>query len=201
MKHPNIKFPDKLLPYKGVILFAVVMMLSNFFWKYNVLGDEAKTNDSIVTLWGLDISAPFVFMAHHVANFSKNLLHFVGSMVTLETGNILRHGNGCSVQIVWACTGLKQAYICFCILAFARGSWLKKLWYIPLSLLVVYTFNIFRITFIVACIENHPHWFHFLHLYAFKYIFYGIIFLMWAFWEEKIAGKEELKTKTDIADV
>jgi len=188
-----IKFPKKLIPYKGVILFAVILMLSNFFWKYNVLGDEANDINSTVTFWGLDISAPFIWMAHHVAHASESVLKLFGSNVMMKTGNILSYPNGNSVIIIWACTGLKQAYIYICILAFARGPWLKKLWYIPLSLLVIYAFNIFRIAFIVACIENHSDWFEFLHLYFFKYIFYGIIFLMWVFWEEKIARKETEK--------
>jgi exosortase/archaeosortase family protein len=191
MKLPTLNFPEKLKPYKGVILFFVVLMGTNLFWKYNIQGDESLSVDTMVTFWGLDISAPFTGMAHHVAQVTTYLLHVFGSKVVLEPSNIIRHTNGNSVLIIWACTGIKQAYICFCILAFSRGSWLKKLWYIPLSLIVVYVFNIFRITFIVGCIGIHPNWFNFLHLYAFKYVFYGIIFLMWVFWEEKIVGKKE----------
>jgi len=191
MKIPSSIFPEKLEPYKGVILFFVVLMGTNLFWKYNILGDESMKADSMVTFWGMDISAPFTRMALHVASVTTGILHFFGSGVILEHSNILRHTNGNSVLIIWACTGIKQAYICFCILAFSRGPWSKKLWYIPLSLIVVYIFNIFRITFIVACIENHPTWFQFLHLYAFKYVFYGIIFLMWVYWEEKIVGMKK----------
>jgi exosortase/archaeosortase family protein len=193
MKISDIKLPEKLIPFKGVILFAVILMLSNFFWKYNILGDESEGLNSTITFWGLNISAPFVWMAKHVAWVCESTLQFFGSAIYLRPDNILGFPNGNSVQIIWACTGLKQAYIFMCIIAFNRGSWRKKVWFIPLGLLVVYLFNIFRIVFIAACIENHPNWFHFLHLYAFKYLFYGIIFLMWVLWEEKIVGKEENK--------
>lgn len=185
-----IKFPKKLEPYKGVILFAVILLGSNLFWKYNVVGDESTNANSVVTFGGIDISAPFVLMANHVARVCASILHFFNYKVMLEPNNILRYPNGNSVQIIWACTGLKQAYIFFCIIAFYRGSWLKKLGYIPLGLGVVYLFNIFRIAFIAAFIDMHPTSFEFLHQYLFKYIFYGIIFLMWVLWEEKIAGKE-----------
>jgi len=194
MKLLSYNYPEKLEPYKGVILFFVVLMGTNLFWKYNVMGDESMKADSMVTFWGMDISAPFTWMALHVARVTTGILHFFGSGVVLKPSNILRYSNGNSVLIIWACTGIKQAYICFCILAFSRGPWNKKLWYIPLSIAVVYIFNIFRITFIVGCIENHPTWFHFLHQYAFKYVFYGIIFLMWVYWEEKIA-----KVKKEIS--
>jgi len=198
MKLPNLRFPERLVPFKGVILFGVILMGTNLLWKYDVLGDESSSLDSMVTFWGFNISAPFIWMAHHVAHVSIAILHFFGSNVTLNPANILRHTNGHSVQIIWACTGIKQAYICFCILAFSRGPWLKKLWFIPLSLLVVYAFNIFRITFIVACIENHPSWFEFLHLYAFKYVFYGIIFLMWVLWEERFVDRGKLSANKPV---
>ncbi len=198
MKIPHFRFPAKLEPFKGVILFGIILMLSNFFWKYDVLGDESKSVDSLVTFWGINISAPFVWMGHHVSRVSVAILHLFGSGVVLDPSNILRHTNGHSVQIIWACTGIKQAYICFCILAFSRGPLHKKMWFIPLSLLVVYAFNIFRITFIVACIENHPNWFEFLHLYAFKYVFYGIIFLLWVLWEERFVEKDTFIEKEPV---
>lgn len=184
-------------PFKGVILFVVVLMLSNFFWKYNVLGDEAERGDSIVTFFGFGISEPFVWMAHHVSQTTYGILHFFSSAVHLQSEqNIFYYPNGNSVRVIWACTGIKQAYITFCIFAFARGPWLKKLWYVPIALLVGYLFNIFRIAFITACIENHPDWFEWLHLYFFKYLFYGIIFLLWVYWEEKIVNQEFQQKKT-----
>ena len=198
MRLPTFRLPEKLLPYKGVILFFVVLMGANLFWKYNIQGDESMRADSMVTFLGADISAPFTWMALHVARVTTFILHSFGSDVVLEPSNVLRYPNGNSVLVIWACTGIKQAYICFCILAFSRGPRIKKLWYIPLSLIVVYAFNIFRITFIVACIENHPGWFHFLHLYAFKYVFYGIIFLMWVYWEENIAGTKDMKKSVQV---
>jgi len=196
MKIPKIKIPEKLEPFKGVFFFAVILMASNFFWKYNIVGDEASALDSEVSLWGFDISAPFIWMAKNVTHMSFLILNFIGSDISLMPSNILRHANGNSVQIIWACTGIKQAYIFFCIIAFNRGPWLKKLWYIPLGLLVVYVFNIIRISFIVGVVGEHPDWFHFLHMYAFKYVFYLIIFLMWVLWEEKIAGKRPVKDAT-----
>lgn len=195
MKARILQIIEKLLPYKGVILFAVILFASNFVWKYTVLGDES---DNLVTFFGINISAPFVWMAHHVAVMSETILSGMGFDISMDPRNILRHENGYSVRIIWACTGIKQAYIFFFIIAFYRGPWLKKLWYIPLGLLVVYLFNIFRITFIVACIRDYPHWFHFLHLYLFKYMFYIIIFGLWVIWEEKIAGKPKSKTPENI---
>lgn len=192
MKLALFKLPPKLAPYRGVIGFVVILMVSNFIWKYNVLGDET---DTLVTLWGIDISAPFIYMTRHVAEICTWLLHVTGHNVTLDTLNILRHDNNVSVQIIWGCTGLKQAYIFICIIAFSRGPWAKKMWYIPLGLIVVYIFNIFRITFIIAFIENYHNAFDLLHFYIFKYLFYLIIFAMWVYWEEIIVRTKQLSNK------
>lgn len=189
MAPTTFDFQKKLEPIRGVLIFFITLLVANLFWKYNVLGDESPTVDSMVTFWGFNISAPFVWMAHHVAHATIAFLHFFGSSATLTDTNNIQFANGNSVRIIWACTGMKQAYICFCIIAFSRGPWRKKAWFIPLSLLLVYAFNIFRIAFIVACIQNHPNWFHFLHVHVFKYIFYGIIFLMWVYWEEMIVDR------------
>jgi exosortase/archaeosortase family protein len=169
-----------------VILFAIILMVANFFWKYNVMGDEDEGLNSLVAFWSINITPPFVWMAKHVAVVTETVLQTLGFNISLKPDNILGYPNGNGVQIIWACTGLKQAYIFCCIIAFNRGSWKKKIWFIPLGLLVVYLFNIFRIAVIAACMEFHPDWFKFLHLYLFKYIFYGIIFLMWVLWEEKV---------------
>lgn len=189
-----MKFPEKLQPYKGVLGFILILFISNIFWKYNVLGDES---DTAVSFWGLDISAPFTILTKHVAVMTTAILHFLGWKVNLDASNVLRQETGNSAQLIWACSGLKQAYIFFCIVAFSRGPWLKKLWFIPAGLIVVYLFNIFRITVIVACIDKHPDWFEFLHLYFFKYLFYAVIFGMWVIWEEKIAVNK-IKGSTNI---
>lgn len=196
MQLSKIKLLEKIEPYKGVLLFAFLLMCSNYFWKYNVLGEESFSLTSKVTLWGFDISTPFLWMTNHIAHLTLSILNLLGSNVILTPGNIFKHENGFLVQIVWACTGIKQAYIFFCILAFYRGPWKHKLWYIPLGLVVVYLFNVFRITFIIGVVEFRPEWFHFLHITAFKYLFYAVIFLMWVVWEEKFVHKPGVK-KTD----
>jgi len=54
-----MKLPAKIVPYNGVIYFVVILLASHFFWKFTVLGDES---DTLVTFFGLDISAPFNYL-------------------------------------------------------------------------------------------------------------------------------------------
>ena len=178
------KFGVALSPFAGISYFVVILIVSHFFWKFTVLGDET---DQFVSFFGMDISAPFIAMARHVAVMSSELLSFMNFPVELNANNIIRHDNGVAVQIVWSCTGLKQAYIFTCIILFYRGSFKKKMWFIPLGLLLVYVFNIFRITAITALIKANSDWFYLLHEHAFKYMFYAMIFGLWVIWEEKIS--------------
>ncbi len=73
-------------------------------------------------------------------------------------------------------------------------------WFIPAGVLVCFLINIVRIIILVVVIENHQAIFKVLHESVLKYIFYGIIFLMWVLWEEKIAtvnlSSEETEKQT-----
>ena len=191
----RFKVPESIEPYSGIIYFVVLLMLSHFFWKFTVLGDETET---VVTFFGMNISAPFNLMADHVAKVTTRMLEIMGYSISLSADNVVRHDNNVAVHVVWACTGLKQAYIFVCIIAFYRGTLKNKLWFIPLGLLVVYLFNIFRIVAITALIKEHPEWFYILHEHVFKYLFYVIIFGMWIYWEEVVSKKTVQSSKKQV---
>ena len=55
---------DRLKPYYDVIIFMVTLLVANYFWKWTMIGDE---NGDMVTWFGLDVTAPFEFMACHIA--------------------------------------------------------------------------------------------------------------------------------------
>jgi exosortase/archaeosortase family protein len=173
----------------GILYFMVILVVSHFLWKFLVLGDEGGEQ---VTFLRLDISKPFIFAAHHIAETTENILNYLGFNVRLFPNNVIRHlENNNSVQIVWSCTGIKQAYIYFCIIAFYRGPWKHKLWYIPMGFVFVYLFNIFRIAFIGGIVGKFPEQFTLWHEYILKYTFYLMIFLLWVVWEEKFANKKK----------
>lgn len=187
MKNSISKILKAIEPYSGVIYFSIILFVSHFAWKFTVIGDDT---DTLVTWFGADISTPFNFMAVHVAEATAAVLRFLGIDLQLQADNVIRHANGQAVRIVWSCTGIKQAYIFVCIILFYKGPFRRKLWYIPLGLLIVYLFNIFRISAITALIGVRPEWFEFLHEHLFKYMFYALIFGIWVFWEEKMVIKK-----------
>ena len=174
----------------GIIYFLVVLFCCHYFWKFTVIGDES---DTVVTFLGLNISAPFIWLTNNLATAVIYLLKNWLNLSFAVHDNTIFFDNHYSISIIWACSGLKQMYIYFCVIAFYRGPWLQKLWYIPMGLMVVYLFNIFRITAISYIAYNNRETFDFLHNHLFKYLFYGVIFLLWVVWEHKFVLKRQQK--------
>ena len=171
-----------------VIVFIVTLLVANYFWKWTMNGDEFGEQ---VTWFGLDVTAPFEFMACHVASAVYWLLSLFRDTVYMPDEHTIRFASGAGTTIIWGCSGLKQSFIWMCLiltvlpLSNAR-LWLDKLWYIPVGWVACYAFNILRIFLIALLIEHHPDWFEMLHNYLFKYLFYAMLFGLWVIFVEKI---------------
>ncbi|MCQ2333006.1 MAG: exosortase/archaeosortase family protein [Paludibacteraceae bacterium] len=168
-----------MAPYRDILLFVVVLFASNYFWKLTVDGDET-VRDSVVTWLGMNVTAPFDGLSHHIARVVYCLVSTVRDTISIR-GNVLIWETGSATSIAWSCTAIKQTFIWLCVMLFASGPWKHKLWFIPLGVMCLYAFNILRITLITLVIEFHPEYFHVLHAYVFKYLFYGFLFALWAF--------------------
>ena len=182
----NIK--DALRPYTDVIIFMVTLFVANYFWKFTVSGDE---NGDLVTWFGLDITAPFEFMACHIASVVYRLVSLFRDTAIMTDPHTIHFTSGTGTTIIWGCTAIKQSFIWFWLIAtvipFTDAKLqIAKLWYIPLGWLCCYLFNILRIFLIALFIEHHPEWFHLLHDYIFKYAFYAMLFGLWVIFVEKI---------------
>ena len=177
--------------YKDILIFVVTLLVANYAWKWTFVGDE---EGDVVTWLGMDVTAPFLFMAQHVTSVVYWLLSLVRETAYMTDDTIIRFsstGNG--TAIIWGCTGLKQSFIWLCLILTVRSipgyekqTWLHKLWFIPFGWLCCYAFNILRIFLISLFIEYHREWFPILHDYIFKYLFYAMLFGLWVWFVEKI---------------
>lgn len=175
--------PELFRPYEDIIIFVLTLFVANYFWKWSMVGDE---NGDMVTWFGWDITAPFEIMACHIASAVYWLLSLVRDTVHLIGAHTIRFDSGSGTTIIWGCSGLKQSFIWLMLMLTVRGGWKQKTWYIPLGWVFCYAFNILRIFLIALLIEFHPEWFHPLHDYVFKYLFYGGMFVLWVIFVEKI---------------
>ncbi len=174
---------QKFEPIHGVIYFVVLLTACHFAWKMAFVEEPNAIPRKITFLW-FDVSRYFAFLVKHLANVVYFILNDVFSINVFKIGNYFVYPNTAVIDLVWSCSGLKQAYIFFSIIAFYPGKHIHKLWYIPLGLIVVYLFNIFRITLITYLLRDNPDWFEMLHEGS-KYVFYAIIFMLWVIWAEK----------------
>lgn len=165
----------------------VVLLASNYLWKLTVHGDELVGGD-VVTWLGLDVTAPFDGLSHHIARVVYCLVSTVRDTISIR-GNVLIWETGSATSIAWSCTAIKQTFIWLCIMLFTAGPWKHKLWFIPLGMVGIYVFNILRITLITLTIEHHPECFDLLHTYVFKYLFYAFLFALWVVWVEKLKSR------------
>ena len=139
-------------------------------------------------------------MACHIARVVYWLVSLFRDTAFMADEHTIRFVGGTGTSIIWGCTAIKQSFIWFWLIATVR-PWivrfspftfhfspftLAKLWYIPLGWVCCYAFNILRIFLIALLIEHHPEWFHMLHDYIFKYLFYGMLFGLWVIFVEKI---------------
>lgn len=170
-------------PYRDILLFVVVLLVSNYVWKFTVHGDELSYGGTVTWLC-CDVTLPFDWMSQHIARVVYVIVSLFRDTLSIR-GTRLIWETGSSTGIVWSCTAIKQSFLWLCVMLFASCPWKHKLWFIPLGVVCLYAFNILRITLITLVIEFHPEYFHVLHAYVFKYLFYGFLFALWAFRPQK----------------
>ena len=172
-----------LSPYWGVGYFIVLLLATHFLWKIVVDGD-LKSHQ--IAVFGQDMTSQFyalsVFTAKVVYWFVR-LFPNTNNFFISDTTLYFQDG-GLRPYIMWGCTAVKQLYIFITIMVFYKGPWRKKLWYIPMGCIILWIYNIIRLAMISYLTYGHPERFHFLHEGLFRYIFYGLMFLLWLCWEE-----------------
>lgn len=170
---------NKLGPLVDVAIFSSIIIFFHFLWwdfgfksfLYN-FGSFEKME---------------LFMARQVFLPSAWFdLHVLGYNIrTLNTTIYFPDING-FIEVNESCSGVKQFYQWTVLMILFPGPWKKKLWYIPLGIVIIHLNNILRIIFLSVILENWPDYWHFAHDWILRPFFYVIIFTLWVIWVEKI---------------
>jgi exosortase/archaeosortase family protein len=175
--------------YKGIIYFVCLLFFFHFSWKMAIDGDMVGTQ---MYLFGKDITPEWFNTACRWLTVAAGwFVHLFPNTQDLVIENTLLYfpDGGIKIAIIWGCIGLKQMsifcgimifYRCF---PFEKYQW-NKLWYIPMSCILLTIYNVIRIGSIVLLTNGHPERFESLHDGIFRYIYYTIIFILWVVWEE-----------------
>lgn len=209
----NNRYYKKLEPFKDILWFLCLFILFEFIWKLCVhVGEDER----ILIVLGKDITRYTEGINLVTAEIIYWVIHdFFGNHDFFINGTTLMFKNSIPIEIVWGCTGLKQLLMFSFILTFYFGPLRKKLWFLPMSLLILLVVNILRLVIIFYIIKNpfpewfisanewynnrvwsntkenyiqfYRDWFNVFHRDIFTWIYYdGVIFILWLIWEEKI---------------
>lgn len=207
------KHLKKVWSYKDIIWFLLLFLIFEFLWKLAVHQGE---DESILLVFGYDVTQ----YTEGISLWTAKMTHWLVNSVfgyhnfDIEGSTIFFEGS-LNVDIIWGCTGLKQLFMFAFILSFYFGPRRKKLWFIPLSLIILALVNILRLAIICIIIKDpfpewfisinewyngrtwentretywqfYTDWFNVFHRDAFTFIYYdGIVFILWLVWEEMI---------------
>lgn len=129
-------------------------------------------------------------VAEHVAHVCVYLADSLGFNAAISRRNgfstLIMMNHEPSVWIDSGCTGLTlMALFAGFVIAYP-GPIIKKLWYIPVGLVVIYIVNIIRV---LALAINHGHSsFDFNHKYTYTIFTYVAIFVLWMVWANRLSG-------------
>ncbi len=181
--YPFIKLfiqKHKLQPAIDVLFFAIIIYFFHWLWWSGGLKHFLEEFAFF--------SETEQFLAHQVflpaAWLVENLLHYPA------VDNTLYFARNSYVAVEGACSGLKQFYEWTVLMILFPGPWRKKLWYIPLGLIVIHINNIIRIVILSVVVIHWPQHWDFIHMWILRPFFYVVIFALWVVWVERLKVKK-----------
>jgi exosortase/archaeosortase family protein len=178
----NLKL-QKLKFLQDVFLFAVIIYGFHLLWWKGGLDHFLSRYTSFAELQEFiahQVYLPASWLVNHVAGYA------------IQTGhNTLYFSNGAYVAVEKSCSGLKQMYEWLALMILFPGPWKRKLWYIPVGIVVIHLENILRIFILSVVAVNWPaHW-DLIHMWIMRPFYYVVIFLLWLIWVERIKDKKQ----------
>ena len=137
-------------------------------------------------------------VTYNIAAISAQLLRWFGLNATAATiqgqYNVIYLNNVLSVSIEDGCNGLVlMALFAGFVIAYP-GPLLKKLYFIPAGLLLVYFINVIRVVMLVINRDISISTFDFNHKYTYTTTLYVNIFGLWMLWANVFARITEVET-------
>lgn len=176
----------KLRPLADVFLFVLIILVFHKFWW------DWGFKDFLINYTGfLELEQ---YMAYQVFWPSAWIdKHILGYEITTRDTTLLFPNNG-YIHVNGSCSGLKQFYQWIFLMVLFPGPWKKKLWFIPMGILIIHLVNIFRIVALSVILMNWPDQWHFSHDWILRPFFYVVIFAMWVIWVERFRNKPRSKS-------
>lgn len=168
---------------KDVFLFIVITVLIHFVWRFWAVGfDYAPINKFMYSLMGL--------MAEEVYRESAWMIDVLLNIVRVDDSMQIYFPNNCMIYVNSGCSGLKQILQFSLLIFLFPGPRIKKLWFIPLGVIIVHLTNVVRVVGLAVVMNYWPKYWDFSHDYVFRPLFYIVIFILWVVWVERLKDKQ-----------
>lgn len=170
-----------------VALFILITALIHYAWRFwQVQYDYAPIKDFLYSLMDR--------MSEEVYRESVWIISGIYDIVRFDDILEFVLPNKNTIYINKGCSGLKQIIQFALLMILFPGPWKKKLWFIPLGMLIIHLTNLFRVVGLTVVMMKWPNDYDFSHDNIFRPFFYVVIFLLWMWWNDGIR-KRALQAK------
>jgi exosortase/archaeosortase family protein len=132
------------------------------------------------------------FLTQHILQVTSWTLATLFNLSNTIENDIIVLPGGQRLQMQFGCSGLEQFILIFFLLILLPGPWRQKLWFIPLSVLVIHFFNVIRFIGIAIQLNHSQQHFHFIHDWIFRPFIYLVIFFIWVAWVELFSKNKKI---------
>lgn len=158
-----------------VIIFSAITYGFHLFWR-------TFTGDIHAIDWFNDLAVWLSDRVFEQAVWVNR--HIFGLEMVFPEYNTLVIPDQGYVHVNISCSGLKQFFQAIVLFLLFPGPWKHKLWYMPLSIVVMHAMNVFRIVALSLTIIIAPRHWDFTHDWIVRPMFYVVLFLLWVVWVE-----------------
>jgi exosortase/archaeosortase family protein len=169
---------------RAVLWFCLITVIIHFAWRFWV----NSLNYFPVKNFMSQLSGFFTVLVFDQSTWF--ITHIFNMKISISE-NVFSCPSNYSIAINESCSGIKQILQFALLLMIIPGPWKKKLWYIPLGMVIVHFTNILRISLLSVVANNWPAKMQYYHDNWLRILFYVVIFLLWLIWVEWIGSKNK----------
>lgn len=173
---------NRLHVLKDVLLFIIITVFIHISWRFWAVNfNYAPISKFMYDLMGL--------MAEEVYRESAWMIDGLLNIVRDDESMQIYFPNNCMIYVNSGCSGLKQILQFSLLIFLFPGPRMKKLWFIPLGVIIVHLTNVIRVVGLAMVMNYWPQHWDFSHDYVFRPLFYVVIFVLWVIWVERLKDK------------
>jgi exosortase/archaeosortase family protein len=181
-----------IIKYSFILDIALFMIITYVFhklwWQYSTeIKSLALVSNTADWLARRVFEASFWIIRH---TYDTNVID--------EAVNTLRFSNRGWIAVNESCSGLKQFYQILVLFLLFPGPIKHKLWFIPLSIIIMHITNVMRIVVLGMITLWLPDYWDFSHDWILRPFFYVVLFLLWVWWVERYGGFTDFLKKRKL---